>query len=453
MEDFDHPTFPTGYREAPAAPRVQTTGRLLVLTRLARRRGRVDPTAASLKEASAAFARAISVEVAHSSDFGPDWGALGRALSAVSGSTALMLDKLGVAIVESHEDWEGTLSKAAADRSQPIACAEKERVVRASSDYLQGYQDAVNHLAESIRAGGYRGDPGALALPGGPFADDARHTWGLKAVGADVAAVGGGGARVAVLDTGVDAGHPDLVAAIEAAVSFVAGESADDGNGHGTHVAGTVAGRAVPDGVPRFGVAPDARLFCGKVLGSDGMGSDATILAGLEWAISNGCHVASLSLGASVPAGTPHSAIFEQVARSALAGGTIIVAAAGNDSRRPASVSPISHPANCPSIVAVAALDTTLRPAAFSNAGRVGEDHIAIAGPGVAVLSSVPGGDHAAYSGTSMATPHVAGVAAAIQGSEGVTGAGLVARLLMDAEALLSPAVDVGTGLAHIPVA
>ncbi|MCH8900248.1 MAG: S8 family serine peptidase [Acidobacteria bacterium] len=433
-------------------PAVRLTGRLLVTTKIRRRKDTGALIAESLQAAGGELSNTIGVAVTHSSDYRDDAPGLEAAVEAVGGNTAVMFDNLGVAVMDSHEDWQERLSVAASVTGSIVLAAEPERFVWAITDYVQGYRDGVDSFASALRSSLPAGrQPAAAALPPERFSDDAQFTWGLRALGADVSVGDGAGSRVAVLDTGVDSSHPDIAPALAGQESFVAGESPHDGHGHGTHCSGTVAGRANPIGVPRFGVAPGASLFAGKVLNNaDGEGTDSSILAGIDWAINNDCHVISMSLGGEVPPETPHSPTFEAVARNALDAGAVIVAAAGNGSSRPGTVAPISHPANCPSIIAVGALDRILDPAEFSNAGRVGQDHIAISAPGVDVLSSIPGGGHAFSDGTSMATPHVAGVLAILQSKEQVRGVALIGRLMLEAQGLLAPAVDVG-GLAHIP--
>ena len=168
----------------------------------------------------------------------------------------------------------------------------------------------------------------------------------------------GKGIRIAVLDTGFDSGHPDFVGRQVTRASFISGETADDGHGHGTHCIGTASGPRQPQTLPAYGVAPEAAIFAGKVLSNQGRGADGGILAGIDWAIRNTCTVISMSLGAPVAigAGSPPST---RRSPSALTAGSLIVAAAGNESSRPGASLPVGHPANCPSIIAVAAVDSS----------------------------------------------------------------------------------------------
>ena len=197
-----------------------------------------------------------------------------------------------------------------------------------------------------------------------------------------------------------------------------------------------------------------AEIYAGKVLSNAGSGSDTGILAGIEWAIRNKCAVVSMSLGAPAAPGQPFSQVYEAVALRAQAKGTLIVAAAGNDSSRPGSTRPVSHPANCPSIMAVAALDSSMAVAFFSNRG-INPDggQVDIAGPGVNVFSSWPiPTRYRRLQGTSMATPHVAGIAALYaEADPAARGAALWRALVGGARRLPIAATDVGAGLVQAP--
>jgi subtilisin len=212
------------------------------------------------------------------------------------------------------------------------------------------------------------------------------------------------------------------------------------------------APRSAPS--PRYGIAYEAEIFAGKVLSDAGSGSDTGILAGIEWAVQNQCAVVSLSLGAAVQPGQPFSQVFESVAKRAQEQGALIVAAAGNDSDRPDRIMPVSHPANCPSIMAVAALDVEGAIARFSNRGLdPNGGQVDIAGPGVDVHSSWPlPARYRRISGTSMATPHVAGIAALYaEADPAARGAALGRAVTGGALRLQLPSSDVGAGMVQAP--
>ncbi len=282
------------------------------------------------------------------------------------------------------------------------------------------------------------------------FADDELFTWGLRATGADTTDATGSGIRVAILDTGLDLDHPDFVGRAITSRSFVAGLTARDGQGHGTHCTGSACGSVDPPQGRRYGIAAEAEIFVGKVLNDAGAGTDASILSGIDWAITNGCHIVSLSLGANV---RTVSVAYETVGRRALDAGTLIVAAAGNNANRPFDVGFVGMPANSPSIMAVAAVDSDLQIARFSAASNPVEGgQIDIAGPGVDVYSSWPMPQRAnVISGTSMATPHVAGIAALLSQTTGARGQALWDALVAGAQALDLPATDAGAGLVRAP--
>jgi subtilisin len=285
--------------------------------------------------------------------------------------------------------------------------------------------------------------------------DESQLTWGLQVTNVAVSPFSGRDVRVAILDTGLDLGHPDFTGRQITAQSFIQGESAQDGHGHGTHVAGTACGSKQPGQLPRYGIAYEAEIFIGKVLSNQGSGTDGGILAGINWAIANQCAVINMSLGAATVPGQSFSRVFETVAQRALARGALIIAAAGNESARPGRVAPVGHPANCPSIIAVGAVDSDLRTAFFSCCGINPQGgQVDIAAPGVDIRSSWP--RQALYrtiKGTSMATPHVTGIAALhIQAHKGTMVGGSLGWLLMQSSRRLDlPALDVGVGLVQAP--
>jgi subtilisin family serine protease len=259
---------------------------------------------------------------------------------------------------------------------------------------------------------------------------------------------------VAILDTGIDLGHPDFVGRRIVSQSFIQGQTAQDGHGHGTHTAGTACGPRQPQQLPRYGIAYESDIYIGKVLSNQGSGTDGGILAGIQWAMANGCAVVSMSLGQSGCQIPPVSQVFEQVAQRAFAAGTWIIAAAGNDSQRPGHICPVSHPANCPSITAVGALDQQLGVAFFSNGGLAPQGGaVDIAGPGVNVRSSWPRPRlYNTISGTSMATPHVSGIAALFaQAQPNLRGRALAHMVLTHARHLALPTRDVGSGIVQAP--
>ncbi|WP_328587601.1 S8 family serine peptidase [Serinibacter arcticus] len=260
----------------------------------------------------------------------------------------------------------------------------------------------------------------------------------------------GRGITVAVLDTGYDAHHPDLDGRVALSHSFIPGETAQDGNGHGTHVAGTIGAVRHPSGGQRrYSVAPGCRLLVGKVLGNSGGGTSGGVLAGMNWAIEQGADVISMSLGSDTRVGDTYLRYYEAAGRAALDAGSIIVAAAGNNGDNP-----VGSPANCPSVLAVAAVDQHLRRAPFSSIALNGNGgEVNIAGPGVGIYSSWPvdAGSYQVLRGTSMATPHVSGIAALYAQATGLRGRELSEKLLGTATALAEGSQLVGRGLATAP--
>ncbi|UUU22427.1 S8 family serine peptidase [Streptomyces sp. DSM 40750] len=366
---------------------------------------------------------------------------------------SVLFEDLAAAVVEVRPEQRHALVTTAESNSAIIA-AEPERMVyalpitapqQAPTAFFPAYRSDEDVVTHHTRA--------EIAAGQGPAWNEEKWTWGVQAIRANLTNLTGRDVKIAVLDTGVDTDHPDLAARIEETASFVPGESVEDSNGHGTHCIGTAAGPANPQQGPRYGVACEARILAVKVLSNAGSGTDGQILAGMAWAVARGARVISMSLGARVRPGELFPQTYEILARRALERGTVIVAAAGNDSRRPPSIEPVSRPANCPSILAVAALDKAIAPTFFSNGGINGQGGgIDIAAPGWQVLSAAVGGGVRPENGTSMATPHVAGVLALLaQANPSASAAELKAMLLAGAFPLQQPVSDVGAGLLQAP--
>ncbi len=451
---------------------LETTGRYLVLLQ-------EDAVA----EGATALTDVAGFRVARADDLEED----GTVEAALADEGAVVFDRIGVAVVDAPPDRFRSLGAMAAETSAILA-VEPERVVRVPEppqmasglfegafispsesvatpplmttgdgdmmDYLRGYRDGVNHLVDGLLGTG--GAVGEAMVAAAAIRDETELTWGLQATKAASSRFTGAGINVAVLDTGFDLQHPDFTGRRITSRSFVSGEEVQDGHGHGTHCVGTACGPLQPGQLPRYGVAVEAEIFVGKVLSNAGRGADSGILAGIEWALQNQCVVVSMSLGASLCDLPPqaHSQVFENVGRRALAQGTLIIAAAGNDSQRPQRICPVNHPANCPSIFAVGALDSRLRVAPFSCAGLSPQGgQVDVGGPGVAVHSSWPRRRlYRTINGTSMATPHVAGITALFaEANPGVRGRALISLLLQNARRLPLPARDVGAGLIQAP--
>ena len=400
-----------------AAARPRLTGRHLVLM-----------PDGSGRQGADALSRRVGLRVGVSSDIGPTAG-----FAHLSPGEGMLFENLHAALVHPDADQLKALRGA---HPGVILATEPERIVYAS-------QQAP-------------GSPplGVAPAAGPPGATLAVLEWGVTATRVGASQFSGRGVRLAVLDTGVDLLHPDFTGRALTSASFVPGATVNDGNGHGTHCLGVAAGPRAPGAGGRYGVAPDAELYVAKVVGDDGSGTDGNILAGLDWALRCGCAVASLSVGSPVDAADPYSAIFEQLAQRALAQGMLIIAAAGNDSLRPGLIAPVNHPANCPSILAVAAVDPGLMVWAESCGGLGGNGgEVNLAAPGVAIRSTWPRpGLYQLESGTSPATPFAAGIAALLaEANPGARGAALQALLLASVRPLALPTRDVGAGLVQAP--
>ncbi len=239
----------------------------------------------------------------------------------------------------------------------------------------------------------------------------------------------GAGVTVAVVDSGVQANHPDLVGKVLAGRQFLAGDPAgatfdgNDPNGHGTHVAGAIA--AIADNATGIaGAAPAANILPVRVLDATGSGWSSDVASGVIWAADNGARVINMSLGSSSPTSALESAI-----NYATAKGVVVFAAAGNTGS-----TSTQYPAAYPNAIAVAAFDSTLTRASFSTMNAVNS----LAAPGVGIISTVPSG-YQSMSGTSMATPYAAAAGALVISAKGSL---TVAQVRA---ALESTAIDAGT--------
>jgi subtilisin len=209
------------------------------------------------------------------------------------------------------------------------------------ADYLKGVLRTAEMIAEDL------GGVTSTMMPEDVSAQVAGVTWGLSACKVPNSQFSAKGLKVAVLDTGFDLGHPEFAGRSFVSNTFV-GRPVQDLHGHGTHTTGTACGPLAPVGpIQRYGIGYGAQIFVGKVLTNSGSGTQAQVLAGMNWAIANKCAVISMSLGAQIPVQPSYTA----AGAAALAAGCLIIAAAGNDSSRPGVIRPAGPPANSPTIM------------------------------------------------------------------------------------------------------
>lgn len=257
--------------------------------------------------------------------------------------------------------------------------------------------------------------------------------WGVSRISSGIVHAGGNtgaGVNVAIVDTGIDCTHPDLDGNCVGGFDFVNNDNdPSDDHGHGTHVAGTVA--AEDNGAGVVGVAPNVSLYGLKVLNAYGGGYWSDIVAAIEWAADNGIQVTNNSYGSSYHPGS----IVEAAFANAAARGVLHIAAAGNSGSCAGTENTVGYPARFASVVAVAATNALDERACFSSTGPAVE----IAAPGVSINSTRVGGGYMRLSGTSMASPHVTGVAALVIGS-GVTSRDEVRARLTETAGDLGPA-------------
>lgn len=385
-------------------------------------------------DAALASTRNLGIRAADARDFADQ----SVTFDAVGDADALVLPEIGVAVVSGDAIARAGGAEhmmTTADEQTPYAIYPEHFVFPAgvSGDFLRGFKSAADAIAREAGAGG-----GFAQEDEDVSTEVLGATWGLNACRVPPSPRSGAGIRVAVLDTGLDLGHPAFAGRPVVGATFV-GQPVQDLNGHGTHCTGTAAGPQSPPGtIARYGIAYASSIYIGKVLTNAGSGSSGGVLAGMNWAIANRCQVISMSLGAQGGVYPPYT----QAGQAALNAGLLIVAAAGN------AGAATGAPANSPTILSVASLDPSLTPSSFSNFGKID-----IAAPGRDVFSSLPRPRlYGVLSGTSMACPHVAGCAALwAQTNSTLRGLALWRQLQATARRLPFPANRVGAGLVQAP--
>ncbi|TSC75209.1 MAG: sphaericase (sfericase) [Parcubacteria group bacterium Gr01-1014_44] len=245
--------------------------------------------------------------------------------------------------------------------------------------------------------------------------------WGIESIYNDVNIAktsGGDGVKVAIVDTGVTVGHPDLKARISKCKDFtnlrfpVVNGKCEDKNGHGTHVAGVILADGGADGLGIYGVAPAAVLYALKACSLNGTCYADDVAAAIKNAADDGANIINLSLGSDRP-----SVLIDEAVNYAVSKGVLVVAAAGNDGPYPES---IDYPAAKSNVVAIGAFDSNFKIADWSSRGInsqtvplvIEEKDMELAAPGVNIESTWNNGGYAVLSGTSMASPFVAGLVA-----------------------------------------
>lgn len=258
----------------------------------------------------------------------------------------------------------------------------------------------------------------------------------------------GRGVRVGILDTGIDAAHPDLKGKVLVFKDFVNGKTSPyDDHSHGTHVAGTISGGNASG--TAIGVAPGVKLIIGKIFDADGSASEEQIQNGMQWIAdpdgnpdtNDGPMLVSNSWGGGLPSGDPANEAECKAVDAWVKLGILPVFAAGNEGPQPRTV---GLPAACPSALAIGATDEKDGVASFSSRGPAVWSNGSllkpqVSAPGVRVFSSIPGGKYGSMSGTSMATPHTAGLAALVYQAHPNFRPDAIAKLLMAGTIDLAP--------------
>ncbi|GAB3413390.1 S8 family peptidase [Flindersiella endophytica] len=320
---------------------------------------------------------------------------------------------------------------------ESTAVQQKKQSATAFWKWLTGSTKAVPGKKQAI-AGAYAGDVRKVWLDGKMKASLDRSVPQIGAPEAWKKGYTGKNVKVAVLDTGIDTAHLDLKGAVLASKDFSGSGSVIDHFGHGTHVASIITGDGARSGGKYKGVAPDAKLLNGKVLDDFGSGSESTVIAGMEWAVAQQAKVVNLSLGGGPTDGT--DIVDVALNELSLSSGTLFVVAAGNYGPDRYTV---TTPSSANEALSVAATNRNQTTADFSSAGpRIGDFAVKpeIAAPGRDIVAARAAGTelgpivstyYTSLSGTSMATPHVAGAAAILAQQQPTWNARLLKSALM----------------------
>lgn len=388
-----------------------------------------------------------------------------------AGADVLIFPRVEMALLSGEEGQYERVSalSTANDPNSPVLSVNPETVVYAAAKsrqqrgvaeldaYLHGYSDAVHKLTESLLGGV---PTPASVTPAAvdrtlAFREDL-ITWGLQATRVVNSRFTGRSIRLAVLDSGLDFNHRDFRGRVDPlnTISFVEGSDVMDRLGHGTHCAGIACGPARAAEGPRYGVAPDVGIHIAKVVRDDGIGAKSRTIAGIEWAIKKGCHIISVSIEETVGVGQTFMADYEKAGRLALMNSALVIASAGNGSdRRIRPAQPVSAPANCPSIMAVGSVGQAAAVSNFSNGGvNPNGGEVNIAAPGESIHSSFRSDSYSRVSGTSQATPFVAGIAALFAEADSTARGQRLGTLLRQfAFNIGAHPVDAGAGLVQAP--
>lgn len=366
------------------------------------------------------------------------------------GSVADVVGSLGGAVLHEYENFPFVVASVPGDavadlaNTAGVALVERDRRIELERP-IGGVLDGVD-LGDGIDVGSGGGDgdgddDGGGSCVGHPPQESA---WGYERIGAADAEGTGDGVDVAVLDTGIETSHCDLTVAGGRNVTHSGGPNDyEDRNGHGTHCAGIVSARDNDAGV--VGVAPAANLYAVKVLDDDGNGFQSWLAAGIDWCLENGIELVSMSLGSDGGTAAIDAAIEEATAR-----GHLLIGSAGNrgnDGDGSCAAENVTYPATHDDVLSVTAMDRDDSLASYSSVGSA----VDLLAPGSTIRSTTVGDDYEVQSGTSMAAPHVTGVAALIWERAGASGPGdasdQVRRTLLEtAEPVLETCAE-GEGL------